>query len=143
MNPKLILAAALLGTSALAHAAPPVFLTLDHSTESLVDKAAAAEVWKTQLTDKLVPRLAKLYKPARLAFLSQVEGGFTEGKTCVVTARVALVPRSGKSAVFTPAKMATAFDAQANVTQQQCKDLGKAKLGEAITAVMSSLVAAK
>jgi hypothetical protein len=136
-----MLAAALIAASGASFAATPVFLTLDHSSEGVLDKAAAQAVWKEKLNDKLVKRLAKLYPVGKWAFISQVEGGFTADKQCVVTARVVLAPRAGKSAVFTPNKKATAFDAKPGLSQEQCKDLGKAKLNESIDAVLSSLIA--
>jgi hypothetical protein len=133
--------AALLGAAAAAHAATPVYLTLDHSSAPVMEAATAKAVWKAHLDDKLVKRLAKLYPVGKWAFISQVEGGYNADKLCVVTARVVLVPRAGKSAVFTPKEKATAFDAKPNLDAAQCKALGKDKLDEAINAVVSSLVA--
>ncbi len=125
-----------------AFAAPdPIFLVQDRSTESLMPPGAADAVWRAQIQKSGANRLAKLYAPARWGFLSQVEGGFNEAKTCVVTARAALLPRSGKSLLFTPEKMATTFDAQPGATQEQCQALARAKLDEAVGAVMGSLVA--
>jgi hypothetical protein len=124
-----------------ARAADVPFLTIDRSTQGLVDPGVAKAAWNEQITKAGAKRLAKLYPPARWGFLSQVEGGFTAGKICVVTARAAMVPRSGQQVVFKPEKMATAFDALPGATQEQCQALAKAKLDEAVSAVMSSLVA--
>jgi hypothetical protein len=140
MQAKQLLAALVIGASPMAFGAPAAYLTLDHSSDALIDKATTQAVWHEQLAGRLSKRLAKLYPPRKWGFVTQVAGGFNEGKTCIVTARVALVPRSGKSVVFTPRKMATAFDAMPNATPQQCKNLARAKLVEAIGAVESSLV---
>jgi hypothetical protein len=47
---------------------------------------------------------------------------------------------AGKSLLFKPSKTATTFDAVPNATREQCADLAKAKLKEAIGGVVSSLV---
>jgi hypothetical protein len=140
MNSKSYFAGLLLGAATLANAAPAAHLTVDHSSATLIDAAAAQAVWKEQLPEKTSKRLIKLYPVGKWAFLSQVEGGFNQAKICVVTARAALVPRAGKSVVFTPSKMSTAFDALPGATQEQCQALAKAKLVEAIGSVVSSLV---
>lgn len=134
-------AAPLLALAATAHAADPVYMTLDHSTEGLIDKAAAKAVWDEQLGGKM-PRLNRLYPVRRWGFLSQVEGGFNQSKTCVVTARAMMLPltATGRSLVFKPSKTATAFDAVPNATREQCNDLAKTKLKEAVQGVLSSLM---
>ena len=134
-------AAPLIALAATAHAADPVYTTLDHSTDGLIDKAAAQAVWVEQLSGK-VPRLNRLYPTRRWGFLSQVEGGFTSGKACVITARAMMLPLSatGRSLVFKPSKTATAFDTLPNATREQCNDLAKAKLKEAVQGVLSSLL---
>jgi len=137
-----LLAAGLLVSAGTSFAAPPAFLTLDHSSEVLIDKAGADAVWHQQLDGKVL-RLAKLYPVAKWGFVSQVEGGFSADKACVVTARAMLVPRSGKNLMFKPAKSAMVFDSKPGLDQAQCKDLAKAKLVEAIEAVTSSLIASK
>jgi hypothetical protein len=124
-----------------ARAADVPFLTIDRSTQGLIDPAAAQAAWVEHIAKVGPKRLAKLYPTARWGFLSQVEGGFTSSKICVVTARAAMVPRTGKQVVFKPEKMATAFDALPGATQEQCQTLAKTKLDEAVSAVMSSLVA--
>ena len=86
-------------------------------------------------------KLAKLYPPAKWGFLSQVEGGLS-GQTCVVTARVAMLPRTSptRRLVWEPEKMSTTFDAKAGATAAQCSELARDKLKEALTSLMSSLV---
>lgn len=135
-----ILAALAAGAAPLAFAAGPVFLTHDHSSGQLIDKAAAQAVWTEQIEKAGPKRLNKLFPASKWGFVSQVEGGFNSAKICVVTARVALVPRSGKELLFKPEEMATAFDAQPGATQEQCKALAKDKLVESISAVMSSVM---
>ena len=130
--------AALLLASLGANAAPPVFLSIDHSTQTLMDSATAKAMWKEALP---AARLAKLYPPRKWGFASEVEGGFNASKTCVITARAMMLPVRGKGLIFTPEKMATAFDALPNASEQQCKDLARAKLKEAMQAVVSALVA--
>ena len=139
------LAAAVLALSAAGpvQAATPAYLTQDHSNAQLIDKAALQAVWKAQLPDATARRLARLKPAAKWGFLTQVEGGFTADKTCVVTARVMLLPRSGKSLLMKPDETATSFDAKAGATMEQCKALAQDKLGEAVAAVLSSQVAAK
>ncbi len=136
-----LIAAPLLALAATAHAADPVYITLDHSTDGVMDKAVAQAVWKDALAGK-VGKLAKLYPAKRWGFVSEVEGGFTQSKTCVITARAMMMPVtvSGRSLLFKPNKTATAFDALPGATAEQCKDLAKAKLREAADSVLSSLV---
>jgi hypothetical protein len=134
-----LLAAPLLTLAMAAHAADPVYITLDHSTDSVMDKAAAQAIWAESLAGKTL-KLNKLYPTKRWGFVSEVEGGFNQAKTCVVTARVMMMPATvAKSLVFKPNKTATAFDALPNATREQCQDLAKAKLKEAIQGVLSSL----
>lgn len=135
-----LLAAPLLALAAAAHAADPVYITLDHSSESVLDGATAQAAWNELLAGKTV-RLNKLYPSRRWGFVSQVEGGFNQGKTCVVTARVMMMPVTmRKSLLFKPSKTATAFDALPNATREQCQDLAKAKLKEAANGVLSGLM---
>ncbi len=142
MNAKLLSAALLIGSSSLVHAAPVEYLTLDQSTLTLIDQATALAIWKAQMPDALTLRLSKLYKPSRWGFLSQVQGGFTDSKICVVTARAALLPRRTLGGfAFKPEKMATTFDALPNATGEQCKALARAKLTQAVTSVIGSLTA--
>lgn len=132
--------AALVSTGA-AHAADPVFITLDHSSESVIDKASVQAIWKESLDGKLL-KLNELYPAKRWGFVSEVEGGHTQAKVCVVTARVMMMPTtmSGRSLLFKPNKTATTFDTLPNATKEQCGDLAKAKLKEAIGGVLGSLI---
>jgi hypothetical protein len=120
----------------MAFAAPAAPLTLDHSSPALIDKPTAMALWKPSMTAKLV----KLYPVGKWGFVSEVEGGFDDAKVCIVTARAMMLPRSGKSLVFQPSKTATAFGMQAGASNEQCRGLAKAKLGEAISALHSALV---
>ena len=132
-----LFAALLLTSTSLTFAAPAAYLTLDHSTATLMDKDTAQALWREHLPAKLV----KLYPIRKWGFVSQVEGGFDEAKVCVITARAMMMPRNGKTLVFQPAHTATAFASQAGATMPQCRALAKAKLAEAIAAVESTLLA--
>lgn len=132
-----MIAALLLTSGALVQAAPSPYLTIDHSSETLIDAATASAMWKGHQSAKLT----RMYPSKKWGFASQVEGGFTDSKVCVVTARAMMLPRSGKSLVFRPAKTATAFAALPDATAQQCKALAKTKLGEAVDAMESALMA--
>ena len=123
--------------ASLVQAAPPPYVSVDHSTETLLDKATAKAMWQ----DALPARLAKLYPPKKWGFVSEVEGGFNAAKTCIITARAMMMPLRGKLLTFSPAKTATAIDALPNATSEQCKELARAKLKEAISAVVGGLVA--
>jgi hypothetical protein len=103
-----------------------------------MDAATAKAMWKKQLP---TARLAKLYPPKKWGFASEVEGGFNAANTCVVTARAMLMPLRGKVLSFAPEKTATTFEALPNATRDQCRELARKKLEEAIQAVVSSLVA--
>ncbi len=134
-----LFAALLLTSTPLAFAAPAPYLTLDHSVDTLMDKATAQAIWQQHLPAKLV----KLYPIRKWGFVSQVEGGFDDGKVCVVTARAMMLPRSGKTLIFQPAHTATAFASQTGATMAQCKALAKSKLNDAVAAIESTLVAAR
>lgn len=135
------IAAALLfaSTSAFAQKAPD-YLFIDHSSETLIDEATARSLFKEIAST----RLAKLYPTSKWGFASQVEGGLTQANTCVVVARVMLLPRNQPGAtkllLFKPGKMATAFDAIPNASSAQCKDLAQRKLREANQAIAAALV---
>ena len=140
-HPLRLLAATLVFGAAAAAAAPARYLILDHSSETLIDKSGALAVWGSRLDDKQLARLKKLYSTSKWGFISQVEGGFTADKACVVTARAMMVPRiSGDRLVFKPNKTATTFASQAGATREQCRELASGKLNEAIDAVASSLI---
>jgi hypothetical protein len=136
MKPIRLCAALLLLGAALAQAAPPAYLTLDHSSDLLMDPATAAALWKQSLSAKL----HRLYPDKRWGFVSEVAGGFDDARVCVVTARALMLPRSGKSLIFRPSKTATTFGSQAGATTAQCKALAKAKLKEAIDDMSSNLL---
>jgi len=123
----------LLATSG-AHAAPPAYIVQDHSTDYLMDEATARTVWG----ENIPPRLQTLYPARKWGFASEVEGGFNDAKTCVVTARAMILPRSttGRHLVYLPAKVAGAFDSIPNATLEQCKQLSRRKLREAIQAMV-------
>lgn len=138
---KLIAPLLLSAASAMAVAAPPPkAVLLDHSSGALMDAATA----RALLGDGIPAKVWKLYPASKWAFSSQVEGGLTSSGTCVVTARVMMLPLtpSLKAVLFRPSKTATAFDAQAGSTAEQCRDLAKNKLKKAIESVVSSLVKA-
>ncbi|MBL8349872.1 MAG: hypothetical protein JNL87_06120 [Burkholderiaceae bacterium] len=135
------LPALLLATTAGLANAVPEYLVIDHSSEALIDKAGALAVWKAQVDDDLRARLQTLYPVTKWGFVSQVAGGFTEDKSCVVTARALMVPRlPGSRLVFKPYKAATTFASQPGATREQCQALAAAKLKEAVVAIGSSLV---
>lgn len=135
------LASALLVASATGFAATaPDYLFVNRSSEALIDDATAKSLFDEIVSEKL----AKLYPTAQWGFASQVEGGLTAANTCVVAARVMLLPRNQPSVtkllLFKPGKMATAFDALPNATSAQCKELAKKKLREANQAIAAALV---
>jgi len=137
-----LLAAALLVSASASFAAPDEYMVLDHSSETLIDRAGAMAIWQAQASDNQRERLQKLYPVSKWGFVSQVVGGFTAEKACVVTARALMVPRIvGGRLVFKPHKTATAFATQPGATNEQCRELAAAKLKEAIVAVRSSLIA--
>lgn len=137
MNRTCLLAALLSMCACSAFAAPAPYLMVDHSSDSLMDDATAQAVWREHLPAKLT----RLFPVKKWGFVSQVEGGFDDTKVCVVTARAMMMPRSGKSLVFQPLHTATAFGSQAGATMQQCRDLAKLKLKEAVSAIESTLIA--
>jgi hypothetical protein len=118
-------------------AAQPQYLTVDHSTDMLMDAATAKAMWKKQLP---TARLAKLYPVKKWGFASDVQGGFNAANTCVVTARAMLLPVRGKALTFVPEKSATVFDAVSNATREQCREVARKKLEEAMQAVVGALV---
>jgi hypothetical protein len=139
MKIRTFLASALLLLVQQAFAqAPPKAVLLDFSSEGLIDAATA----KTTLRDGIPGRVWKVYPASKWGFVSQVEGGVTAAGVCVVTARVmmiALTPTM-KAPLFRPEKIATAFDSASGASADQCRQLAKAKLGEATQSVVSSLV---
>ncbi len=137
---KVALLAALLCTLVgAAHAADPSVKTnlIDHSNANLITPEQA----KAVMGDALPAKVWKIHPPSRFAFVSQVEGGM-KGSTCVVAARVMLVPLTAtvRAVLFRPLETATAFDALPNSSTEACKALAKEKLKEATNAVASSIV---
>jgi hypothetical protein len=126
-------------TAASAPAAPATYQVEDYSTAGLMDKATAMAVWKEGLPEQ---RLAKLFPKAKWGFLSQVEGGLVNGQTCVVTARVAMLPKTSptRRLVWEPSKMSTTFDGKTVANAAECSALAKDKLQEAVRSLVSSLV---
>ena len=138
MNHRLMLSTVALLLAQGALAAPPKTVFVDHSNDALIDDAAA----KAILAQGITARVLKLYPASKWGFVSQVEGGLTSGKTCVITARVMMMQLTPtlKAMLFRPEKTATAFDAQPNASAEQCKQLARTKLQEAVQSVASSLV---
>ncbi len=130
MIPALLLAAS-------AWAAAPKTNLIDHSNDLVIDAATA----KTVMGDAIPAKVWKLYPANKWTFSSQVEGGM-KGTTCVITARVMLLPLTPtmKAVMLRPEKTATAFDAAVNSSTDACKTLAKDKLKEATEAVVSALV---
>jgi hypothetical protein len=136
----LVVSALLLSVS--AHAADPKKMEgnkrlMDHSNAALISAEAAIKVM-----DENIPEKAwKVVKGSQYVWLSQVEGGMN-GTTCVVTARVMVLPLTAtlNAPMFRPKHTATSFDAAANSTLDACKVLAKAKLKESTLAVASSVV---
>ena len=123
--------------AAHAFAAVPKPISIDKSASFLIDEAATEKLWN----ENLPARVKKLYPVKQWRFVSDVGGGFTESKTCVVAARAMLLPMRGKTLVFAPEKAATAFDAVPNLSKAQCQELARAKLKEAIQSVAAALAA--
>lgn len=138
MNLRITLASTALLLATQAFAAPPKGVLLDFSSSALIESSAA----KALLDEGIPARVWKVYPASKWGFVSQVEGGITGTGVCVVTARVmmiALTPTM-KAPLFRPEKTATAFDAVAGASSDDCKALAKAKLGEATQGVVSSLI---
>jgi hypothetical protein len=138
MKRHLILAAPLLSLALAATAAETKTRFMDHSNRNLIDEAAAFAV----MNENIPERVWKIYPARNYIFTSQVEGGLTPTGTCVVAARVILMPLSAaaKAVLFRPQKTATAFDALPNASLDQCRALARDKLKEATAAVVSALV---
>lgn len=128
--------------TASAWAADPNTKTrlIDHSNVGLIDEATA----KAVMDENIPAKVWKIHPASRYAFLSQVEGGLNASKTCVVAARVMLLPLTStvNAVLFRPLPKgtATAYDAVPNSSSEQCKALAKDKLKEATQAVVSNIV---
>jgi len=138
MQIHLILAAPLLALAVANAAAQPQTRFMDHSNARLIDEATALAV----MNENIPERVWKIYPARSFIFTSQVEGGITPAGTCVVAARVILLPLTGptKAVLFRPQKTATAFDAVPNASLDQCQALARDKLKEATLAVVSAIV---
>jgi hypothetical protein len=141
MTHRTHLCIALLSLASWAHAAPPKTMFVDHSSAALMDKATA----KAIMAEGFTPKVLKVYPANKFGFVSQVEGGITGNGTCVVTARVMMMQLTPtvKAMLFRPEETATTFEAQPGASADQCKQLAKTKLQEAVKSVASSLVKTK
>jgi hypothetical protein len=113
---------------------------LDHSNANLIDEAGA----KAVMAENIPAKVWKIHPAGRFAFLSQVEGGVNAAGTCVVAARVMVLPLTAtvNAPLFRPLPKltATAYDAITGATADKCKALAKDKLKEATLAVVSNIV---
>ncbi len=113
---------------------------IDHSNVGLIDEATA----KAVMDENIPAKVWKIHPAGRYAFLSQVEGGVNASRTCVVAARVMVLPLTStvNAVLFRPLPKgtATAYDAIPNASNEQCKALAKEKLKEATQAVVSNIV---
>ena len=127
----------LLSAPAWAADAKPKTNLIDHSNALLIDPAAATAT----MGENIPAKVWKIFPASKYAFISQVEGGM-KGTTCIVAARVMLVPLTptAKAVLFRPQKMATAFDAAPNSSTDACKGVAREKLKEATMGVVSALV---
>ena|SRR5450631_722370 len=142
MKPGVASLAVSLMLTASAFAAAPKPMSVDKSASYLIDEATSERLWK----ENVPARVTKLYPPKKFRFVSEVGGGFTEAKTCVVSARAMLLPvvrlpLQGPKVLYAPIKSATAFDAVSNLSREQCQELARAKLKDAIQSVASALAA--
>ncbi len=124
--------------SLTAWAAEPKTNLMDHSNGTLI----AGDAAKAVMAENIPARVWKLFPARKYTFLSQVEGGLTANKTCVITARVMLLPLTATvgAVLMRPQKTATAYEAQADSSTDQCRALARDKLKEATGAVVSGLV---
>ncbi len=129
---------ALLAVASSAMAAPPKTMFVDHSNAALMDSKTAMAI----MGEGFTARVLRVYPASKFGFVSQVEGGLTANGTCVVTARVMMMQLTPtmKVMLFRPQETATTFDAQPGASADQCKQLAKTKLQEAVKSVASSLV---
>jgi hypothetical protein len=110
---------------------------MDHSNALLI----SPEVAKQVMDDNIPEKVWQITKGSQYVWVSQVEGGM-KGTTCVVAARVMVLPLTTtlNAPLFRPRQTATAFDSAANSNTDACKALAKDKLKEATIAVVSSIV---
>lgn len=135
LRPLICALAAGLAAPALAASA---YTVRDYSSAGLISEAAALAIWKAELPEA---RMRKPYPSKHWGFVSQVEGGLAGG-TCVVTARVAMLPLSSPTQrlVWEPSKMSTTFDAKAGASAAECSALAAEKLKEAVKSLVTGLV---
>lgn len=121
-----------------AWAAGPKTNLMDFSNATLIETGAA----KAVMAEIIPAKVWKLFPARKYTFLSQVEGGLTADKSCVITARVMLLPLTATvgAVLMRPQKTATAFDVQPGSSPEQCQALARDKLKEATNAVVSGLV---
>ena len=85
MNLRTVCSLVPLLMAASAFAAEPAAkgkpISVDKSASFLVDEATTEKLW----ADNLPAKVKKLYPASRWRFVSDVGGGFTESRTCVVT----------------------------------------------------------
>ncbi len=139
MKIRTFLASALALLATQAFAAPPAkAVLLDFSASALIDTASA----KAMLGEGIPAKVWKVYPASKWGFVSQVEGGMTGAGVCVVTARVMMISLTPtiRAPLFRPEKIATSYDATSGASAEQCRQLAKTKLGEALQSVVSSLV---
>lgn len=120
---------------------PPKPMSADQSANFLMDAPTAEKIWRENTPANVV----KLYPTKKFRFVSEVTGGFNEAKTCIVTARamllpVVLLPVQGTKVVYAPIKSATAFDAAPGLSREQCQEMAREKLKEAVQSVSAALV---
>ena len=131
------LALVMASTSALAADVKTNFL--DHSNDALIDDKTAFAV----MGEAIPAKVWKLYPASKYAFLSQVEGGVNAAGTCIVAARVMVLPLTAtvRAPLFRPLPKltATAYDAVAGSNAESCKALAKDKLKTATQAVVSNI----
>jgi len=136
LPPLLSIAVLALAARGAVAATPTNFI--DHSNANLIDATSVKAVMESAIP----ARVWAIHPASRFVFSSQVEGGLKNGTTCVVAARVMLLPltAAAKAVLFRPLKMATAYDALPNATLEQCRALARDKLKEAAGAVVSAIV---
>jgi len=139
MKTKIAVLAAAMLISSSAFAAVPQYVTMDHSP--LFPRAA--DISKAAFAEATTEKITKLYPAKNWGFLTEVDGGFDKDNSCVVTARVTMLPfgmgLNRKDLVYKPKKTDATFGTTANATKDQCRDLATAKLKEAIASMMSVL----
>jgi hypothetical protein len=135
LTPFLLISALLLSANVFAATAAPKFKVKNNSPAALIDDASASAIW----LENIPVKFAKQYPVKKWGYLSEVNGGFDDHKVCVVAARAMMVPVSGKNFTYEPKKTAVTLGTQNGATNEQCNALAKAKLKEAVHAVVVAL----